>query len=516
MSLSKFTPPPAGAAVKPLTDVSSYYRRQVFTRTPCTGDSFVGGKELQFSFSASGNDFFVPAESRLVVRLNVRSNLDAAAGGSAEIAGAAGTHKRHPKKSVRFATAAPARLFSSGRVSIGGTTIENTGADLAEISTIMLRTEGTKPGEAAGGAAGLLGFDQTMTHPEVAAGAATALAYNTTAPRSDKHQLLLDRRGDDLELSIPLGMLFAFFRQTDSFMPNMEFDVRLVVNPHFSNDALFTADIAAVPRAQGVEFAAVPNVVQVGAGAGSAAPAALNLGWNGTDAVDRTFAQLLPAITAAANDSHKITVNEAFCDLMYASPSIPLEQPLSMQVPFSGITLYTRNLTAGQQSFTEVFSGLSASVSAVILALRVDDHTLATNRELYLAGGDPAGGSFATAQLSIGSLIQPSPSYDISPPERRVGRAMADYLSFVGGSHSDPAGGMNVSEYCQAPLLTFRVLQPSSTFSPTATVRFTTNGVVPAGAQLMFFAVHQRVFEATWAPGATNPSSVLVDEVVAA
>ena len=516
MSLSKFTPPPAGAAVKPLTNVSSYYRRQVFTRTPAVGDAFVGGKELQFSFSASGNDWFVGSESRLVVKLNVRSTLDAAAGGSAEIAGATGTHKRHPKKSVRFATAAPARLFSSGRVSIGGTTIENTGADLAEIATIQLRTEGTKPGEAAGGAAGLLGFDQTMTHPELAAGAGTVLAYNTSAPRSDKHQLIIDRRGDDLELSIPLGMLFTFFRQTDSFLPNMEFDVRLVVNPHFSNDALFTADIAAVPRAQGVVFAAVPNVVQVGTGADSAAPAALDLGWNAADAADRTFAQMLPAITAAANDSHKITVSEAYIDAMYASPSIPLAQPLSMSQPFSGITMYTRNLTAGQSSFTEVFSGLSASVSAVILALRVDDHTLATNRELYLAGGDPAGGSFATAQLSIGSLIQPSPSYDISPPERRVSRAMADYLSFCGGSHSDPAGGMNVTEYCQAPLLTFRVLQPSSTFSPTATVRFSTNGVVPAGCQLMFFAVHQRVFECTWQPGATNPSSVLVDEVVQA
>ena len=315
-----------------------------------------------------------------------------------------------------------------------------------------------------------------------------------------------------LELSIPLGMLFAFFRQTDSFMPNMEFDVRLVVNPHYSNDALFTADIAAVPRAQGVEFAAVPDVVQQNA----AAPAPLDLGWNALAAGNRTFAQMLPAITAAPNDSHKITVNEVFCDLMYASPSVPLAQPLSMQVPFSGITLYTRNLTAAQHSFTEVFSGLSASVSAVILALRVDDHELGTNRELYLAGGDPAGGSFATAQLSIGSLIQPSPSYDMNPVERRVGRAMADFLSFCGASHTDPAGGVNVTEYCRAPLLTFRVLQPSSTFSPTATVRFTTNGNVPAGAQLLFFAVHQRVFEATWAPGATNPSSVLVDEVIAA
>ena len=401
MSLSKFTPPPAGAAVKPLTNVSSYYRRQVFTRTPAVGDAFVGGKELQFSFSASGNDWFVGSESRLVVKLNVRSTLDEAAGGSADIGGATGTHKRHPKKSVRFATAAPARLFSSGRVSIGGTTIENTGADLAEIATIQLRTEGTKPGEAAGGAAGLLGFDQTMTHPELAGGAGTVLAYNTSAPRSDKHQLLIDRRGNDLELSIPLGMLFTFFRQTDSFLPNMEFDVRLVVNPHFSNDALFTADLAAVPRAQGVEFAAVPNVVQAGTGDASAAPAALDLGWNAADAADRTFAQMLPAITAAANDSHKITVSECFIDAMYASPSIPLAQPLSMSQPFSGIIMYTRNLTAGQSSFTEVFSGLSASVSAVILALRVDDHALATNRELYLAGGDPAGGSFATAQLSI-------------------------------------------------------------------------------------------------------------------
>eukprot|EP01050_Picozoa_sp_SAG11_P007339 SAG11_NODE_609_length_8224_cov_5.446154_4_plen_402_part_00 len=401
-------------------------------------------------------------------------------------------------------------------MSIGGTTIENTGADLAEISTIMLRTEGTKPGEAAGGAAGLLGFDQTMTHPEVATGAATALAYNTTAPRSDKHQLLLDRRGDDLELSIPLGMLFAFFRQTDSFMPNMDFDVRLVVNPHFSNDALFTADIAAVPRAQGVEFAAVPDVVQAGTGAASQAPAALNLGWNGSAAQDRTFAQMLPAITAAANDSHKITVNDVFVDAMYASPSVALAQPLSMQVPFSGITLYTRNLTAGQHSFTEVFSGLSASVSAVILALRVDEHELGTNRELYLQGG-AATGSFATAQLSIGSLIVPSPSYDMNPVERRVGRSMADFLSFCGASHTDPAGGVNVTEYCRSPLLTFRVLQPKSTFSPTATVRFTTNGDVPAGTQLMFFAVHQRVFEARWpSPGAANPSSVLVDEVIQA
>ena len=382
MSLSKFTPPPAGTAVKPLTNVSSYYRRQVFTRTPAVGDAFVGGKELQFSFSASGNDYFVPAESKLVVRLNVRSNLDEAAGGSTDIAGATGTHKRHPAR-LFSSTAAPARLFSSGRVSIGGTTIENTGSDLAEIATIQLRTEGTKPGEHAGGAAGLLRFDQTMTHPEIAAGAATVGAYNTTAPRSDKHQLLLDRRGDELELSIPLGMLFAFFRQTDSFLPNMEFDVRLVVNPHFSNDALFTADIAATPRAQGVEFAAVPDVVQTGTGGGSQAPAALNLGWNAAAAADRTFAQLLPAITAAANDTHKITVNECYVDAMYASPSIPLAQPLSMQVPFSGITMYTRNLTAGQQSFTEVFSGLSSSVSAVILALRLTRTNLARTASFY-------------------------------------------------------------------------------------------------------------------------------------
>jgi hypothetical protein len=125
-------------------------------------------------------------------------------------------------------------------------------------------------------------------------------------------------------------MLFTFFRQTDSFLPNMEFDVRLVVNPHFSNDALFTADIATVPHAQGVVFAAVPNVVQVGTGVDSVAPTTLDLGWNAADAADHTFAQMLPTITTVANDSHKITVSEAYIDAMYASPSIPLAQPLSM------------------------------------------------------------------------------------------------------------------------------------------------------------------------------------------
>ena len=82
---SKFTPPPAGAMLKPPTDVQSYYRRQLFARAPCTGASFVAGKECQFGWSASGNDVFVPQESRLVMKLAVRSNIEAngaAIGGS--------------------------------------------------------------------------------------------------------------------------------------------------------------------------------------------------------------------------------------------------------------------------------------------------------------------------------------------------------------------------------------------------------------------------------------------------
>jgi hypothetical protein len=337
-----------------------------------------------------------------------------------------------------------------------------------------------------------------MTHPEVGPdGNNATLSYNTTTHRSDKHELLLTRRGEELEISCPIGMLFPFFRQTTNFLNSMTFDVRLVVNPHYSNDALFTEDLPAVARARGIALTAAAEV-----------------GLNGVaEAADRTFAQLLPGITAAANNSHKLDITSIFLDTMYAKSAVPLGPIRSLQVPFSGVTLYTRALAAGQTSYTEVFSGLPPSASAVILAMRVDGHELGTNRELYQAGGGAAG--FATAQLACGQLIQPSPAYSMNPSERRVGRPMADYLSFVGGDHRDGSGAMNVTEYCAAPLLTFRILQPASTFSPTASVRFTTTGAVAANTQLLFFVVHQRVLECQWPEGgASDPSSVVVDEVI--
>ena len=75
MSTDKFIPTPAGTPIAAPTSVQSFMRRQVFPRAPVTNDSWSGGREAHFSYRASGTDCFVATQSRLVLRMHVRSNI---------------------------------------------------------------------------------------------------------------------------------------------------------------------------------------------------------------------------------------------------------------------------------------------------------------------------------------------------------------------------------------------------------------------------------------------------------
>jgi hypothetical protein len=57
-------------------------------------------------------------------------------------------------------------------------------------------------------------------------------------------------------------------------------------------------------------------------------------------------------------------------------------------VPYQGISVYHRQLTANK-TFTEVFSGIPASIGMVAVALRDPASSTFVNSELYKIGGDP-------------------------------------------------------------------------------------------------------------------------------
>jgi hypothetical protein len=151
--MSFFNAPPAGAPVPPASQVSHYYRKVVYPRNAVSGAiNTLSGREAQFSAEVGGRHWAVPQETRVVAKFKVTK--------------ADGTTP--PDASVRFACDPVARMFSSGRFSIQGTTIESHGADIQDISTIQLRTEGTRAGlDSGGGPAGLQSFDQRMDHKEL-------------------------------------------------------------------------------------------------------------------------------------------------------------------------------------------------------------------------------------------------------------------------------------------------------------------------------------------------------------
>ena len=548
MASNMFETAPAGTPIEPTHSVRSYYRRQIYPTTPSTGENHVAGREIQWRFQASGQHAFVPQESRLVAQVRVDKSNDNGA-----------TFTRVVEKSIRYACDPLSRLYDQARLSINGVTVDNVSSDVGDISTIQLRLEGTKAGAAAAGSAGLLSFDQRMHHDELAgtgqgneayaydaagvrqAAAApafmgTVLAHHEDEVINEKHRILLDaaRAGgfqaagggaaDDTarehQLSTPLGQMFTFFRQNKAFLRNMEFDLRLVVSADGAHDALYTETIPAKPRNQGVLFTAAQGPAAT-LGYDSAAMAAHALGFEALNNADRTFVQLLPSVAraeaernGAGNVVYRLLVTSLWIDAMFAVPRVSIPPPLSVQIPYQGCSLYTRAL-AQNREFQETFSGIPPSITGLVVALRSQTHGFTDNRELYLAGGSTSDHSFKSFQVQMGSLTVPTPSYDLNFPERKCQRAYEDFISFVGGDHRDGAGAMSYSEWCEAPLLCFRILQNPSEYSSTINLKFSTQGPVPANTTLMIFAIHSKVFEAEWNQGENMPSKVVVDEILA-
>ena len=527
---SPFLAAPAGTPVAPSTSARYYYRRQVFSRNPITETNWGAGKTVNFQAEASGGHFLVPQETRIVARITVQGNghID-------------DTNDQKLAKSVRFATDPVTNMFSAASLSIGGTTVESHAANVADVSQLQLRTEHTKAGADGPGSAGLLSFNQKMTHEDVtsvtldnlaggsntaavaaAAGADSLTAlntgvYHTTDERSDKHELLLNNSSGSskangaaatpIEISAPMGNLFTFARQEKSFIPNVNFLMQLTINPDYASDMFFSEQLrgeasnAAVRTRSDTVFGTVGG--RVGNVAGEAH--ANNITANVNVPV---YIQPVERVTAAP----KVTINELFLDCMYAVPAVPVPPPVSMQIPYQAMTVYTRTLT-NSKAFTESFSGIPPSVGAIIIGLRSTAHTVNTNRELYSLGGDAAKG-IKSLSLSLGSLQLPQPAYVLDFSERQIGRLFADWLSFTGGSASNGVGGDSLSEFCKSPLAAFRVLQDPGSYASTAIVRMETKADVGTDAELVVACVHQKVFEAYWQDGETFPSRVVVDDVL--
>ena len=537
-----FTTPPAGTPIEPNNNVRYYYRRVIRPSTTSDKDNFEANREISWRFSASGQHAFVPQESRLVCKVKIQKSSDNFVANFQEV-----------EKSVRYAADPLTRLFDQSRLSINGTTVSNTPTNLQDISAIQLRLEGTKAGAAACGSAGLLSMDQRMHHPETAgtgtgnstftytdgmAGAghdvtpnAVGLADGTNAfreveQRNEKHQIILDRHTgagiDSHELSTPLRQMCPFFAQNKAFLRNMEMDFRLVVSSTAELDALFTEGIPAQPRSQGLTVDAMAlAAADDGMGAVAGAPVEIfTAAHAGYAAEDLTLVQLAPAIAPMQHDvnteanKYRIFVEEIYIDAMFAASRTPLPPPVSAQIPFQDCSLYTRSLADGTDTFQEQFSSIPPSVTAMVFALRSNQHKFTTNRELYEMGGGPTGIKDFMVQMGSVSLPQPAGSYNFE--ERLAARAYADYCSFIGGDHKDAVGAMSYSEWCKSPLLCFRILQNPQEYASTASVSITLKQAIPAGsnAQLLCFCLHSKVFEAEWQPGETNPSKVVVDEIL--
>ena len=263
---SPFQAPPAGTPVPPNTSARYYTRQQIFSHVPISGSNFTSGKQASFVTEATGGRYLCLNESRIVARISVRSGSM----GNGDEAASYATSDRKLEKSVRLAADPVTNMFSAGMMSVNGTTIASTQANLSDVSMLQLRTEHTTAGADAGGSAGLLSFSQKMTPEDVIsadldakAGGSGAVAdandavtraalptnFTTTDPRSDKHELLVnnfsgdakahDTVGNALEISVPLGQLFPFAR-TEYFLPNVQTRIDLTVSDTFRSDMFYS------------------------------------------------------------------------------------------------------------------------------------------------------------------------------------------------------------------------------------------------------------------------------------
>ena len=514
---SPFTPPPAGTPVPPTTSARYYTRQQIFSRVPISGTNFTAGKQASFILEATGGRHLVLNESRIVAKVKATNS--------------AGTGKL--EQSVRFATDPVTNMFSAGMISVNGTTITSTAANLTDISMLQLRTEHTRAGADAGGSAGLLSFNQKMCREDLtsnlvdgaaggsSAAVATAAAadtrealashYHTTDERSDKHELCLNNfsgaaklangtNAEAVEISTPLGQMFPVAR-TEFFPTNVQMRIDLTVSDTYKTDMFYTERLRGEAGASALKL--VDDAAHVTAG-------------NNTQIGGAVLVPgyLSPVNATAATPT--VEIEELYLDLMYAIPSVNLPPPTSYQIPFQDITVYTRSLASGT-TFTEQITGLPASLGAAIVGLRSTSHAIGQNRELYELGGGPKG--FKTFSFALGgSLLLPQPAYNMDMQNKQVGRAFADWLSFIGGSAMNGVGGegASITSWTKSPLLAIRCLQEPGAYSSTATLRFDLKTALNAGdnAELVVWIVHQRVLECFFESGETFPSRVVVDDVL--
>ena len=507
---SPFVAQPAGTPVAPSTSARYYYRRQVYSRNPVTQGNFASGRNVNFNFEATGGHYFVPQESRIVVKLKINAN-----------------DKTKLEQSVRFACDPVSSMWSSAQLAINGTTVESHANNVDDIARIQLRTEHTKAGADGPGSAGLLSFNQKMLRENYhknaaaivaigdgpapdgtvttdAAGALTYImgkAFHSDDERSDKYELLvkncsaIDKRitGADtaaVEISSPLGQVFTFCRQTKAFLPNMQFQITLTISDNYAKDMFYTQ---VLPPVAGL------NALGHVAG-GPAQPVAARL----------------PEVGEATLAPY-VEIEELYLDAMFAVPSVNIPPPTSLQIPYQAVTVYTRSLTK-TQTFTETFTSIPASVGAIVIGLRNSNHGIGINRELYERGaGGPLGAKqgIKTLSLSLGSLQLPIPAYQLSFSKHQFGRLFADWLSFTGGSASNGVGGDSMTEFAKSPLAAFRVLQEPGAYASTAIVRMETDGEdMDTSTEMVMWCIHQKVFEAFWNDGETFVNKVIVDDVL--
>jgi hypothetical protein len=235
---------------------------------------------------------------------------------------------------------------------------------------------------------------------------------------------------------------------------------------------------------------------------------------------DVTLCQLLPSIGPTAVDDntgvaapvkYRIFVESLFIDAMFAASRTPLPPPVSMQIPYQDVSVFQRTLSASADH-NITFTGIPPSVTALVFAIKDDGHTFSNNRERYSAGGGDRG--FKTFNMQMGSLSLPQPNYMLDTRNLDAARAYGDFCSFVGGDHKDGTSALSYSDWCKAPLLCFRVLQNPQEYSSTVNVTFTTHTASLASQSLLCFCLHSKVFEAEWNQGETNPSKILVDEIL--
>lgn len=526
---SPFTPPPAGTPVAPNTSARYYTRNQVFSRVPINKDNWTSGKQASFILEATGGRYIDFANSRIVAKISVKSG-GAAADNAAKPNYASADKKL--EKSVRFATDPVTNMFSAGMLSINGTTISSHASNVADVSYLQLRTEHTKAGADGPGSAGLLSFNQKMTHEEVdsanidfagggsVVGKANADAANTVAglntvystpdERSDKHEVLLRNasgstiaaHGDTkaIEISTPIGNIFPFAR-TEYMLPNIQARMDLTISDSHRADMFFTEILKGTPSTSALR-------------ANDAANTAFGIPHNGAQLGANVLVPGYISPVAPAVREPLIEVEECYIDLMMSVPSQILPPPTSYQIPFQEVSVYTRSLANGT-NYTENFTSIPASVGMVVLGLRNSAHTVATNRELYSLGK-----RIRTATFSLGNLQLPQPGYQMEIENLQMGRLFADWLSVTGGSASNGVGGegSSLTSFSESPLIAIRALQDPGSYSSTAVWRFTIDPANPItdadNAELVMWVVHQRVAEFFYQDGETFPNRVIVDDVL--